>query len=413
MTRADAMVVAEDDAQCFERLGDHLLERAASVLVVGSDPDALDRFSRRLVQSLRARSGDIPVNVSVLFEMTRELLIERFNQRVTHLTLDDARHVDGQAAAQVWVMHAHGDEQVSLARLVMRLVNDLPGAGVRAVVLAHASVEPALCAGPESQGLLRCTLAAPPGSAAVVRPIAPTLDDTPEAAPPRRRYGLWAMVLSGVVLLGVSALLVGYLSPQLPRRSAEATPAARSVDVIAPPVEILAPATVVATPAPESATAADAAARPVLPPDVRVEGTLPATVSPGGDPASRAATTAAEPTPGPKPRAREDETRSVDGRRWAQQLPRGQWVVQHVALTTQDEMIAWRATQPESVELQVVPVIRRDQGDRYFVAVSGPFVDRPSAERFVRQNRLPSTTWVRSAASLKAVLAPEVGAPRP
>ena len=334
------MVVAEDDALGLGRLGDHLLERAASVLVFGADPDAVDRFGRRLVQSLRARSQDAPVQVSVLFEMTRELLIERFNQRLAHLTLDDARQADRQAGAQVWVMHAHGDEQVSLARLVMRLVNDFPGAGVRLLVLAPSAVESALRAAPESQGLLRCTLAALPTTAVVAHTEFPSLDETGEEAPARRRYGLLAVLLGGIVLLGLSALLVAFLSPDRGRRSSEATAV---------------PAAAVSGPA--------------------------------------------------------REVRPVDGRRWAQQLVGGQWVVQHVALSTEAEMATWRTARPGLDELKVVPVVQSEHGDRYFVAVSGPFVDRTTAERFVRQNQLPSTAWVRSAGSLKAVLAPEVDGP--
>jgi septal ring-binding cell division protein DamX len=86
---------------------------------------------------------------------------------------------------------------------------------------------------------------------------------------------------------------------------------------------------------------------------------------------------------------------------------RSQWVVQHVAARSRAEAQAWRLRTPALADARIVALARREEGEHYFVVVSGPFADRDAAARFVQQQGLAATTWIRGAASLKASLPPE------
>jgi len=432
LTVGETVTVREGDREAMSLLSEHVLEQGGNAIVVSADPDALDRFGRRLVQTLRQQSVGKDVQVSFLFEMSRDLLIERFNNRIAHLSVDIARQHGTALAAQVWVLHVLNDAQVSLGGLVARLVQDFPGAGVRVVVLAAPSAATALGAGFEGQRMLRCVVVAAGESALKAAPETVPIGDLraeskPEAdADPRtgrdetralsvppmdRRSAVGQingrLIVYGVMALAFSALLVVFLLPRKPHRSpapvaviANPAPAEAEAEVpVAPVPEV----TVPDAPVPESPLPDALVTGPAKEKDERVpaggaqkslrEPELPA------DPLTRAV---AEP---PDVQARVPTVgRPAEGVEWARGLVRRQWLVQHVAVPTFEDARAWRSRNRGLSDARIVALARREAGEVYFVVISGPFVDRDTAARFAEEASLQPTFWIRDVASLQASL---------
>lgn len=429
------VTLQERDDEGLGALARHVLEEGLGALLVSTRADVLDRVARQLVHALRQHGANRDVQVAILFEMSRELLLDRFNQRIAHLSVQAARLEKPGPPAQVWVLHVGNDEQVSLARLLARLVHDFPGSGVRLVMLASPSADAKLDTGPELQRLLRCMVIAEasetgledsysagheaadaepasgaiagPGPGGDVRRALPTAASAPDNRSPASPGRMLRLVTGGLLALGFSILVVMFLLPARPQRPA-VSPVAIA-DPVAPAQESAAPQASgrpeggsppvsVETERPVQAGSPTAAQPPVSTP---VGESIAESISPPvGEPSARPS---AGDTPAPAPGA-------AEGKDWVLSLVRGQWVVQHVAVRTREEAYAWRLRTPALADARIVALARREEGERYFVVVSGPFADRDAATRFVQQQRLAVTTSIRGAASLKASLPPE--APR-
>lgn len=109
---------------------------------------ALDHYADLLVHRLR-RVVSCPVEV--YFPASTAALVARFEELVARMTLKQAMALlPGDAPERIWLVHEAGALAPSELQLLMRLVGNFPGAGVRVVLLFGAT--PAGRKGFESPG---------------------------------------------------------------------------------------------------------------------------------------------------------------------------------------------------------------------------------------------------------------------
>ena len=98
---------------------------------------ALDHYADLLVNRLR-RAVSCPVEV--YFPASTAALVQRFEDLVARMTLQQAMAVvPGAAPERIWLVHEAGALAPSELQLLMRLVGNFPGAGVRVVLLFGAT----------------------------------------------------------------------------------------------------------------------------------------------------------------------------------------------------------------------------------------------------------------------------------
>jgi hypothetical protein len=114
-----------------------LLHKRQSLLL-GSDSDVmLEHYGKILVQQLRRQDE---VQVEVYFPSSSEALIQRFNDVLAPMSLEDAVATSGPTLpARILVLHDARSVQTSQLELLSRLVNDFPGANVRVVLLVNTN----------------------------------------------------------------------------------------------------------------------------------------------------------------------------------------------------------------------------------------------------------------------------------
>ena len=130
----------------LQALDDAIVGQRTSVLLASDDGQALDTCGRALLRRLRQRDG---LDTSVLYDMDRQLLVERFNRLLESMSIDEARRAErGAVRAQVWLLQIQAAEGIAQAQLLIRLAQEFPGAGVTLVLLAPDAVGRALAAHP-------------------------------------------------------------------------------------------------------------------------------------------------------------------------------------------------------------------------------------------------------------------------
>ena len=386
----------------LEGLFHALAHEGRSVLMVSDDEALLDACGQSVVRKLRQSPG---MEVSAMFDMDREVLLQRFNRLIENLSVDQALQSGGAAPTQqVWLQHIHNSQELEQAKLLIRLSIDFPAAGVKLLLMANNLCADDLIHHGQAKKLLvwhapvmRKTAA--PVSPASAKPLAAAataaphwMDDAtastpvdfaftqPAAATRSAKSQRWVVQL----LLGVFVLVsVGVLG--LHQWQASQAPVEASV-ADAPPAST---DQGVVTQTTDTPAAAEAAV-PVEPPVVSAtpESDAPVVVTPVVETAVQAE------VPAPQP---------PSGAVWASGLKLGAWVVQHVALDSLDELKSWQAQHPALVDGQAVP-LRRPTGQRYWVLVSGPFNSLEAANAFAASPGVPKNHWSRGVASLQASL---------
>lgn len=115
---------------------DVLVNRRCSLLLCSDDGPLLDRQAQMLMRTLRDVAD---IETAVLLEMDRGLLLDRFNRLLADLTLEQARQ-RVPTVVRVWILHVHSAAEMSQARLLLRLCQDFPAAGVALALLGPVSV---------------------------------------------------------------------------------------------------------------------------------------------------------------------------------------------------------------------------------------------------------------------------------
>ncbi len=388
----------------LEGLFHALAHEGRSVLMVSDDEALLDACGQSVVRKLRQSPG---MEVSAMFDMDREVLLQRFNRLIENLSVDQALQSGEAAPTQhVWLQHIHNSQELEQAKLLIRLSTDFRAAGVKLLLMANQMCADDLIHHGQAKKLLvwhapvtRKT--ATPSLSASAKPLAAAataaphwMDDAAASSPVDfafsqppavQRSGKsqrWVVQLLVGVFVLVSVGVLGLHQWQASQASvespvSEAPTASTDQGVVTQTADKPASSESAAPVEPTSGAAAPVSEAPVV-------------VTPLVEPAAPAA--APEPAP-----------QSPSGMVWASGLKQGAWVVQHVALDSLDELKAWQAQHPALADGQAVP-LRRPTGQRYWVLVSGPFNSLELANAFASSPGVPKNHWSRGVASLQASL---------
>ena len=419
-----------------------LTQEGMSLSMVSTHEAILDHYGKVLVSRLRQAAPEVAIEI--YFPASSEALLARFNEVLVNSSIQEA--MDGKvslATPRIWIVHdasALPDHEVEL---LARLVQNFPAANIRVVLLMTAAsqktnllssfgrsilcwdVEPptsvqveimlaqARTEGREAaaKALLKKLAISPaepaetePLAAVTLPPLAVFEDARPSAEISTPGGGGWRWLLGGIALLLASALSMTmfYVSSQGAARlhwNWQALLAGNNPmtnDVVAATIPSI---TASVTAAPASAPSA-AASMPVA------AASAPATVASGVAKAIEPVVeTVIEPAIEPAtPVNRPFEM--LIGQGWVQKMPRGTFLVQHIAVPTYQEAMLWLQRHPDFGSAQVVATYLPTQKLPHYVIVSGPFASLAEAKVFVGQRVMPKDSWVRSALSIKEQFTP-------
>ena len=114
-----------------------LVTKRQSLLMISDSDVLLEHYGRMLIRMLRETTD---IEVEVFFPSSTDALIQRFNDILAPLSVEDAMATQGPVLpARVLVMHDAVAVQRQQVELLARLVNDFPGANVRLVMLMNTS----------------------------------------------------------------------------------------------------------------------------------------------------------------------------------------------------------------------------------------------------------------------------------
>ena len=131
----DDLFLRDADRDRMELAYSALLAKRQSLMLASDNDVLLEHYGKILVQQLR-RHDD--VQVEVYFPSSSEALIQRFNDVLAPMSLEDAVSTHGPSLpARILVLHDARSVQASQLELLARLVNDFPGANVRVVLLVN------------------------------------------------------------------------------------------------------------------------------------------------------------------------------------------------------------------------------------------------------------------------------------
>jgi hypothetical protein len=430
-----------------------ITQEGMSLSLLSTHEAILDHYSKLLVARLRQIDPDIALEV--YFPASSEALLARFNEALSNCSIQEAMEGKGVLnAPKIWIVHdasALPDHEI---QLLARLVQNFPGANIRVVLLMTVAshkqklltsfgrrimcwdIEPPtpeqaenMLAQARADGreavvstLLKkiaLPIAAPPEAPKVAAPSPPVAEAIVEKAPEKKftrssginRGRLLLVILSllFVSLFSVAAFHVAsqgldkfafnwkaLLSGKNPllAESVPIAPAASSA--LAPAPALLASAPLAPEPMPvASAPVPEVVALPK--PKEPIEVILPSTPEP---------IKVAEPVK--RPLDVEPAAETVVGQAWVKKMPRGTFLVQHVALPTNQEAVQWIQRHPNLKNAHVVATYLPNQKATQYAIVSGPFSSLIDATSFVENGGIPKDPMIRSARYMKEQFTPEL-----
>ncbi len=130
---SDGIFLRASDRRRFDYVMRALRENSLSLALSSDNEGVLDHYGRMVLAKLRKTDG---LQIEVFLPQNTEQLLERFNQILAGVSLDDARQAEGSTAPRR-VLIAHDAKAVSARdlQLMARLVKDFPGANVSLVLL--------------------------------------------------------------------------------------------------------------------------------------------------------------------------------------------------------------------------------------------------------------------------------------
>ncbi len=130
---SDGIFLRASDRRRFDYVMRSLRENSLSLALSSDNEGVLDHYGRMVLARLRKTEG---LQIEVFLPQNTEQLLERFNQILAGVSLEDARRTEGSPAPRR-VLIAHDAKAVSVRdlQLVARLVKDFPGANVSLVLL--------------------------------------------------------------------------------------------------------------------------------------------------------------------------------------------------------------------------------------------------------------------------------------
>ena len=95
------------------------------------------------------------------------------------------------------------------------------------------------------------------------------------------------------------------------------------------------------------------------------------------------------------------------GQAWVKKMPRGTFLVQHVALPSVQDALLWVQKHPNLKNARVVATYLPNQKATQYSIVSGPFTSLLDATTFAESGGIPKDPMIRSARFMKEQFSPE------
>ncbi len=129
----DGIFLRASDRTRFDYVMRAVRENSASLALSSDSEGVLDHYGRLVLAKLRKTEG---LQVEVFLPQNTEQLLERFNQILSDISIEDARRAENSPAPRR-VLIAHDAKAVNKRdlQLLARLVQDFPGANVSLVLL--------------------------------------------------------------------------------------------------------------------------------------------------------------------------------------------------------------------------------------------------------------------------------------
>ncbi len=435
-----------------------------SVILHSLSPGLLDHYSQILVQRLRKRLPETPTEI--FFPTHTEALIARFNDLLEHVSVDDATQSPGpQPPQKLWIVHDASALPEHELKLLLRLLQHLPGARVSAVLVLSGQAASLRNLDPQGRRLMRWEIEPPtqaqmdqmvdearqagrefaaleliarlqpppppptreaslpkPAAAALGALGAATPGPAPaDAAPPvpaRPRTGnrTLAVVIGALLLLLLSAGVASWLHPevlqglwhQATQTRAASGPAATASSPASAPASAEAPAAapVQASPASEPAsapavTASEAAPAASVPP---AAASAPAALSTAPAPATAAPPAAAAAAPASTPKVVSELPDSAqNGLAWLRKLEADTWVIEHGRHPTAQAARKQIAADKLLANARIGPVVQPGADTAQFLVVTGPFRSMDRARNYMARNELGRSAVVHDVNTLKSL----------
>lgn len=133
MVGSEGIFLRTADRRRFDYVMRAVQQQSLSLSVSSSHDGVLDHYGRLVINKLRKMSD---LQIEVFLPQNTEALLDRFNQILSGLSLEDARNGDNSPAPRR-VLIAHDAKAISTRdlQLLSRLVQDFPGANVSLVLL--------------------------------------------------------------------------------------------------------------------------------------------------------------------------------------------------------------------------------------------------------------------------------------
>ena len=413
-------------------------------LALGCDREALlEHYFDLLLTRLKEVAPQH--RIDVYFPSNTESLLARFNEILAEQSLSQAfQSVPVAERALLWIVHDAQSLPAQEVQLLARLIQNLPGANIRAILLLHgagrhqtslstfgrrivrwdidvpneeqaaAALEQARAAHCEARVRQLLLRIGHPQAADSPEDAAPAEAEPPPAlraepreavamtaeAPPRsKRSSLFAVLTLLVIATGVTLwmqpealdALTGGRHRALIARVLDASglrQAEEVVEVVEPPapatIETVETAPMPAESLPAAGPPPSAPAEALAPPAPP----LPITVVP-------------QPAPRPVPRA---PAKAQSAEAWLNALDPKGFMVQSGSLPTLAQAEQLKATFPDLAEARIVSAWRKTRNDPAFLVLSGPYPSLPHAQKAMRSLHLPQGSWIRTTIAVQEQL---------
>lgn len=425
-----------------------LAQEGLSLALSSVSEALLDHYVQILLQRLRASAPELAVEV--YFPANTESLIARFNEVLARQSVRDATRNQNEASpAQVWLVHDAQQLPDQELQLLARLIQNFPGANIRAILLMVGQAPTQESLSPFGRKLLRWDIETPSeeqmeatletarhhGQADALEllirrmgkkrqatavwnnevPAAPALAvSTP--APPPLPTATPARIPLAQRLAAVQARLQRWTQQRLATRGQAPGTAARlpqpgpmleSLRQRGPMLGVAGVALALSVlimmwlqpaafglrgskrPATEATSAAPAAAAPTA----NATATAPAAPPPAAITSVTTPPVSSMPADVPDPAA--------DAQAWVRSLPNDSFLIQHGLMATYEKAEQMQKAYGSLKEARIVAAYRPGESLAHFVVVSGPYPSAGKAYERIGRKDLPNTSWVRTTTSLQ------------
>ena len=411
----------------------------------------LDHYVNLLLAKLRQQAPEH--RIEVYFPANTDSLLDRFNEVLARHSLDEAVKAPTTLnQAQIWIVHDAQTLPDSEIQLLARLIQNFPGANIRAVLLMtgnHFNNKAALSAfgrkilrwdieaPTEEQAQAALDLAEHEGNLAAVQQLLqrirrkplPELDsmvsaplEMPAAAPTEplvtgsafKQAFLASHQRGEKFLQSPSSLWKNLLrTPNWMKKNVKLSLGIAAALVLSTLMMLWIQPEAFGLPSPKKArpSSAQSQAMPfpqaspmpptaatALPPANPIDANLAPSPAQAKAPAAPMAITPAEP-------AIEAPEASQDGIAWVQKLDRGSFLLQHGTTNSYAKILEIQGKFAGLKEARIVAAYRPGEKLAHFVIVTGPFEKLTQGYEASKQTDIPKS-WVRTTASLQDQLKP-------